>query len=49
MMQKIQSHQDYTHNADESLFEIDFDNEQKVQIDEEKREQIYQELMSLEW
>jgi len=49
MMQKIQSQQEYTHHADESLFEIDFDSEQKVQVDEKKREQIYQELMSLEW
>jgi len=49
MMQDSELHNDYNQKNNETLFEIDFDFEKKVEMDEEEKKRIYQELMSLDW
>ena len=49
MMQDAEFYRNYTQGEAEALFEIDFDAEQNPQVDEDQKQKIYQELMSLEW
>lgn len=50
MMQEPGTYQEYARQQEgEALFEIDFDAEDSRRIDEENKQRIYQELMSLEW
>jgi len=39
----------YDTNGSESFFEIEFDDEKRPRMDEEQKQRIRQELMSLEW
>ncbi len=49
MMQDYGTHRDATPTETEALFEISFEGENASSADEEKKQRIYQELMSLEW
>jgi len=49
MMQDTQFYKGFTQREVEALFEIDFDTEANPQVDDEEKQRIYQELMSLEW
>jgi len=49
MMQDTESYKDIAQEEAEALFEIDFDAEQRPQVNEDQKKKIYQELMSLDW
>ncbi len=40
---------DYDTSGSDSFFEIEFDDEKQPSMDEDKKQRIRQELMSLEW
>jgi hypothetical protein len=40
---------DYGSGEPESFFEIDFEADKRTQMDEEEKQRIRQELLSLEW
>jgi len=49
MFQEDRTRQDLTHNGTESGFELDFAGLEEVSLEEEQKQRIHQELMSLEW
>ncbi len=49
MLQESKTYPDFGQNEVDQIFEIDFEGSNNPPLDEDEKQRIHQELMSLEW